>query len=83
MNVPDHQNILQQLTDLEQKAEKLIRVIAVQEERYTKLKQQNLNLEEELRSRVESEEHYAEERIKIRSKIDNLLVKLEDISDVT
>jgi FtsZ-binding cell division protein ZapB len=74
---------LQQLTDLEQKVEQLIRAIATQEENHTKLRQENLDLHEELRSRAESEKHYAEERVKIRSKIDNLLGKLEDISDVT
>ena len=83
MNIPNHESILQQLADLEQRVEQLIRVIATQEESHSKLRQENLDLQEELRSKAESEKHYAEERVKIRSKIDNLLVKLEDISDVT
>jgi len=81
VDLPDHQNILQQLTALEQRVEQLIRAIAAQEETCDKLKQQNSGLEEELRRKVESEKRYAEEKTIIRSKIDNLLAKLEDISD--
>lgn len=83
MNIPNHQSILEQLTALEQKVEKLIRVIEMQEENYTKLKQKNSDLEEELRSKVESGMRYAEEKTKIRSKIDGLLAKLDNISDIT
>jgi len=83
MDAPDHQSTLEQLTELEQRIERLMGVIALQEETFSELKKKNSDLEEALRNRVESEERYAEEKTIIRSKIDSLLGKLEDVPDAT
>ncbi len=45
------------------------------------LKNKLNNLEEEIQGKVEAERNYAEEKALIRSKIDGLLARLDDISD--
>jgi len=60
----------------------LIKVLKTFEATNIELRNEIESLNTELQERVETEKNYAEERDLIRSKIDSLLVKLEDISEV-
>ena len=72
--------ILKQFDEIEQKVERLIEICNALEA--TNLEQKNTikRLEEEIQGKVEAERVYAEEKALIRSKIDGLLVKLNDVS---
>jgi len=83
MEKPNHQSTLQQVDELEEKIEKLIALFASQAEALLELRKQNEVLEEELRSKAESAKQYIEERTIIRSRVDSLLAKLEDMVDAT
>jgi protein-arginine kinase activator protein McsA len=47
-----------------------------------KLNNKVAKLEQELQDKLETENNYQEERALIRSKIDSLLVRLEDITEI-
>ena len=72
--------VLKQFDEIEQKVERLIEICNALEA--TNLEQKNTikRLEEEIQGKVEAERVYAEEKALIRSKIDGLLVKLNDVS---
>ena len=72
--------ILKQFEEIEQKVERLIETCNALEA--TNLEQNNKikSLEEEIQGKVEAERSYAEEKALIRSKIDGLLVKLDEVS---
>ncbi len=76
----DNEIILKQFEEVEEKVEKLIEICnalkATNSEQENKIK----SLEEEIQGKVEAERSYAGERALIRSKIDGLLVKLDEIS---
>ena len=59
----------------------MVEVIKSLEVTNRELKNQNDSLNEELQNRINAEKSYNEERDLIRSKIDNLLVKLEGIEE--
>jgi molecular chaperone DnaK (HSP70) len=71
---------LKQFEEVEQKVERLIEICnalkATSSEQKTKIK----SLEEEIQGKVEAERSYTEEKALIRSKIDDLLVKLDQFS---
>ena len=48
----------------------------------SELKNKLTSLEEEIQGKVEAEKNYAEEKALIRSKIDGLLARLDDISEL-
>lgn len=75
----ENEVIWQQFDEIEEKVEKLIKVCKSFEATNLELKNKIEKLEKELQGKVEVEKRYAEERELIRSKIDSLLVKLEDI----
>ncbi len=77
----DNENILRQFDEIEQKLGKLIDVYKSLEATNVELKTKIERLEEELQGKVEVESNYQEERALIRSKIDSLLVRLEDITE--
>ena len=77
----DSEMILKQFDEIEAKVERLVEVIKSLEVTNRELKNQNDSLNEELQNRINSEKSYNEERDLIRSKIDNLLVKLEGIEE--
>ena len=77
----DNENTLRQFDEIEQKLGKLIDVYKSLEATNVELKTKIERLEEELQGKVEVENNYQEERALIRSKIDSLLVRLEDISE--
>ena len=77
----DNQAILSQFEEIEKKIGKMIDVCKSLESTNLELDNKIKGLEEELHGKVEAENSYQEERALIRSKIDNLLGKLEDITE--
>ncbi len=73
--------ILKQFEEIEKKVGKLIDVCKSLEATNLKLRNKNERLEEELQGRVEAENNFQEEKALIRSKIDSLLIRLEDITE--
>jgi protein-arginine kinase activator protein McsA len=77
----DNDFVLKQFGEIEQKVERLIENCNAQAAANSELKNKVIRLEEEIQGKVEAENNYAEEKALIRSKIDGLLAKLDDISD--
>ncbi|MBU0697919.1 MAG: cell division protein ZapB [Proteobacteria bacterium] len=77
----DNELILRQFDEIEEKVGKLIDVCKSLEATNLELKNKIGRLEEELQGKVEAENNYQEERALIRSKIDSLLIRLEDITE--
>jgi protein-arginine kinase activator protein McsA len=78
----DNDFVLKQFGEIEHKVEKLIENCKVQAEANSELKNKLKRLEEEIQGKVEAENNYAEEKALIRSKIDGLLARLDDISEI-
>jgi len=66
---------------IEKKVEKLIDACKSHETTNLELRNKVKRLEEELQGKIDTENNYAQERKLIRSKIDSLLVRLEDIAE--
>lgn len=77
----DNELILRQFDEIEDKLEKVVAVCKSYEAINLELKNKIVKLEEELQGRIENEKSYSMERNVIRSKIDNLLSKLEVITE--
>ena len=77
----DNESILKQFEEIEKKVENLINVCKSFETTKLELKNKVERLEEELQGKVEAENNYAQERALIRSKIDGLLGRLEDMTE--
>ncbi|MBW2201132.1 MAG: hypothetical protein JRF71_09885 [Deltaproteobacteria bacterium] len=77
----DNEIIFKQFGELEKKIERLMRVCKSYEATNLEFTNKIERLEEELRGKVEAENSYNQERELIRSRIDNLLVKLPDIEE--
>jgi hypothetical protein len=77
----DNDFVLKQFGEIEQKVERLIENCNAQAAANSELKHKLIRLEEEIQGKVEAENNYAEEKALIRSKIDGLLARLDDISD--
>ena len=75
----DNELILRQFEEIEKKVESLIEVNKSLESTNLELGNKIKRLEEELQGKVEAENNYVEEKALIRSRIDSLLVRLEDI----
>ena len=76
----ENEFILKQFEDIEQRVERLIETCNALEATNLELKNKIKSLEEEIQGKVEAERSYAEEKALIRSKIDSLLVKLDEVS---
>lgn len=76
----DNELILRQFEEIEEKVESLIEVCKSYEVTNSELGNKIEGLEEELQGKVEKENSYTEEKALIRSKIDSLLARLEDIT---
>jgi len=74
--------LLQQFEEIERKVERLIAICSSLEVKNIQLRNTISSLEAELRLKAEALENYSEERTMIRSKIDTLLVKLENIAEM-
>ena len=77
----DNDFVLKQFGEIEQKVERLIENCNAQVAANSELKNKLIRLEEEIQGKVEAEKNYAEEKALIRSKIDGLLARLDEISD--
>jgi len=75
----DNELILRQFEEIEEKVVRLVDLCKSHEATNAELKKRIEKLEHELQSRVEAEESYSEERDLVRSKVDGLLVKLNNI----
>ena len=78
----DNDFILKQFGEIEHKVSNLIENCKAQAAANSELKNKLASLEEEIRGKVEAEKNYAEEKTLIRSKIDGLLARLDDISEL-
>jgi FtsZ-binding cell division protein ZapB len=78
----DNEFILRQFEEIEKKVEKLIDVYKSLEATNLELSNKNKRLEEELQGKVDAESKHTQEKNLIRSKIDSLLVRLEDITEI-
>lgn len=77
----DSEFILRQFKEIEEKVGKVIEICKSQETTNLELRNRIKILEEEIQEKVEAENNYTAERGLIRSKIDNILTKLEDITE--
>ncbi len=66
-------------TEIEAKVEKMTDLCRLQQTANSELHQKVRQLEEELHLKNEAAQRYAEEKALIRSRVDNLLAKLEDL----
>ena len=78
----DNDFVLKQFGEIEHKVERLIENCKAQAAANSELKNKLTSLEEEIQGKVEAENNYAEEKALIRSKIDGLLARLDDISEL-
>ena len=78
----DNEFILKQFEEIEKKVENLINVCKSFKTTNLELRNKVERLEEELQGKVDTENNYAQERALIRSKIDGLLGRLEDMTEV-
>ena len=78
----DNEIISRQFEEIEKKVEKLIDVYKSLEATNLELRNKIKRLEEELQGKVDAETNYTQEKALIRSKIDSLLVRIEDITEV-
>jgi hypothetical protein len=78
----DNDFVLKQFGEIEHKVENLIENCKAQAAANSELKNKLRSLEEEIQGKVEAEKNYAEEKALIRSKIDGLLARLDDIADL-
>lgn len=77
----EKEEILQQFEQIEQKIGSLIEVSKSLETTNEELRGKIGLLEEALKEKSQGEKSYLEERDLIRSKVDSLLVRLQDISE--
>ena len=75
----DNEYILEQFGQIEAKVEQLIGTYRSYELKNSELINKIKSLEEELRSKTEAENRYAEEKALIRSKIDGLMARLDEL----
>ena len=73
--------IFRQFEEIEQKVGRLIEICKAHEATNSELKSKIKSLEEEIQGKVEVERSYAEEKALIRSKIDGLLTRIDEISE--
>ena len=74
--------VFRQFEDIEQKVDRLIEICKAHEATNLEFKEKIKSLEEEIQGKVEAERSYAEEKALIRSKIDGLLVRIEEMMSV-
>ncbi|MFO7495712.1 MAG: cell division protein ZapB [Desulfobacterales bacterium] len=79
----ENEVILRQFEEIERKIERLIQANKSLQNVNSDLKARVSQVEKELREKTEAETIYNEERTLIRSKIDSLLGRLEEISENT
>jgi FtsZ-binding cell division protein ZapB len=75
----DNTQITKNFNEIEDKIQKIIDIRTSQENELQELKDYVAQLEEELQEKIDAENKLIEERLFVRSKIDSLLTKLQDI----
>ena len=78
----DNAIISNQFNDIEKKVARLIEICQKHEAANLELKNKIKSLEEELLGKIEAGKSYAQEKALIRSKIDTLLVKIEENMEI-
>ena len=78
----DSEFILRQFQEIEEKVGKVTELCKSQETINLELRNRIKILEEEIQEKVEAENNYVAEKGLIRSKIDSILAKLEEIEEV-
>jgi len=78
----DSEFILRQFQEIEEKVRKVVDLYTSQETTNLELRNRIKILEEEIQEKVEAEHKYVAEKGLIRSKIDSILAKLEDMEEV-
>ena len=78
----DNAIISNQFNEIEKKVARLIEICQRHEAANLELKNKIKSLEEELLGKIEAEKSYAQEKALIRSKIDTLLVKIEENMEI-
>ena len=76
----DNDFFLSQFEEIEKKVENLIVVCNSLEVTNLELSNKIKSLEEELQGKIEAEKKIAQEKALIRSKVDNMLVRLEELT---
>ncbi len=76
----EDETILKQFDAIEIRLENLIHICREKETQNKELISRVNKLEEELRKKIEAEQRIEEEKAQIRSRIDHLLKRLEDIT---
>ena len=78
----DNAIISGQFNDIEKKVARLIEICKRHEAANLELENKIKSLEEELLGKIEAEKSHAQEKALIRSKIDSLLVKIEENMEI-
>jgi hypothetical protein len=77
----DNDNVMVQFDQLEQKVGNLITKCKALENLNKELSTKVNSLEDELKKKVEIEKKYSEQKALIRSKVDDILAKLNNLTD--
>ena len=78
----DNAILFDQFNQIEKKVARLIAICKENEVANSELQNKIKSLEEELLGKIEAEKSQVQEKALIRSKIDSLLVRIEEIIDV-
>lgn len=78
----DDQGLIYQFETIEKRLDELIQICKDKDKQNKELILRVEKLEEELRTKVEAEQRYAEEKALVRSRVDQLLMRLEEIAKV-
>jgi len=77
----DDQSLINQFQTIESRLDALIQICKDKDNLNKELSLRIEKLEEELRKKVEAEERYTEEKALIRAKVDQLLMRLDEIAN--
>jgi uncharacterized membrane-anchored protein len=78
----DNQSLINQFQTIETRLDALLQICKNKDDQNKELSFRIEQLEEELRTKVEAEQRYTEEKALIRSKVDQLLMRLDEIAKV-
>jgi hypothetical protein len=76
----DDQGLISQFQIIESRLDALIQICKEKDNLNKELSLRIEKLEEELRTKVEAEQRYVEEKALIRSKVDQLLIRLDEVA---
>lgn len=78
----DDQGLIYQFETIEKRLDALIQICKNKDNQNKELILRIEKLEEELRTKVEAEQRYVKEKALVRSRVDQLLMRLEEIAKV-